>query len=408
MAFSLKDCFIISREQVKSYLLYTVKPNEELVCPYCGSIYLTPTKYPELKVMTVIDGKPAAVVYKRTRYKCKDKECKKTFCCDNLDTRFGVHKTILPEYRDAVLSAWLNSPTKSIREVSLEYGIDKSNVEEWVQTLVNAFDDNVMVNVPSGCMYLGRFSYRNDPQERGYILSEGNDKGDLLAIFDDYSSLYQLSYLKRIKNASQIRQIRYDYDPGLPVAFSAMNLRGDVTIIVNRQDYQNQIRKLLRGYEGLTELSDIMRRGAVSTQGEFYYELMEWGNKIPDSYEGKAEARHLIIMATKENHLYNSYLYPSHMKTPDCVKRLFDYKAGKRTSYEAMKLQVLYDNEFWKSAIQEAGNSQGYMLQLMNTMMGSFKGNEQPVMRKPGFKYQSGLRVTQIERSEEDLEDLMK
>ncbi len=393
MAFDLKDCIIISKEEVKNYFDIKVKPKDNPVCPGCGSIYLTPDTYPEYKIFTVVDGRPAKVTFMRTYHKCLD--CGKRFFCDGIENQFGVNRHILPDFRDAVISNWLQHREQSLSKAADLYGIDDDTLREWVRVLVDAFDDNLMIDPSYETLYLGSFRYSTDPGLHGFVMSEEGNKGFLLSFIDNYTCEGIANYIKNHMEKSHITQLRYDYVPGLTRVFQRVIFpqNSDIRLIINRQDFRRTVSSLLSGYEKLSELPGILGNVA-SDQNTMYNELGKWVDDIPASYAKKEEVRDIVDEVREANHLYNALAYPMRMLDADNLKKVIKSKPGRKPEYAVMKLQILYKEERWKKALQEAGSQKGYNLSLMTGF-----GNSRKTSSRITAKYTSKLRVTRYEIS---------
>lgn len=414
MSFSLQDFASYSREKSKNVWYYSATPTENLVCPHsnCNSINLTPDLYFDPVIYTVVDNEPAIVTFHRTYYKCKS--CGKYFFCDNLnlDRKFGNRRKIMPEYRDKAISYWLRHKIEdpfrykkeSMRQVGIDFGIDSDNLEDWVKILVSHFDEKVMIR-PYSSLYFGAFNYQKDKQQHGFIVAD-EDKGYLLSFINDYSGEGLYKYINdNFEDKGKTIRVRYDYSPGVGKALQKFAFSEGTVFIINRLEFRRMIKDLLRNYEeGLSELAVILGIKKDPDKNIIYKNLKSWANRIPDTYKNKEQVLSIIEEVTATDHLYNSFVFPVSISLPDTVRRYIDSKAGQGSSYEAMKLQILYDNEQWAEAIRRAGSKIGYKIE--NITAGS-TGRDTEKTTFKGY-YNSNMKISGFEMTEEDITALME
>lgn len=176
----------------------------------------------------------------RLRYQCQ--KCGRTFPADLEETE-EWDSDISPAFRNAVINHWLKSKVKSIYEISKMYGINRSIMTEWEDTLAQAFYKNQLITGNEE-LYFGMFQCFKDDTPHAVMVTTTKDWGSLEGFIRDYSAVGLTGEEKeRFKETEKIKIVRYDNAPGIEETLRLLFPKADlIEIPIIYDEYEEEKR----------------------------------------------------------------------------------------------------------------------------------------------------------------------
>ena len=399
MPFHLNRYAIRSKEEKELYTYIVADyPHEPSLCAKtgCDSIYFSPcdqTHPQSHRICDVLERKPTIIYASRIRYKCK--KCGITFAADAEETA-DWYSDFSPTFRNHVITYWLKSDIKSVYDCSNLFGIGRDNLTEWEQVLADAFYKNQVIE-GFELIYFGSFQCYKDNTPHAFIAETEEAYGGLIGFIREYTTKGIVTAEKeRLADTDRVKRVRYDYVPG--IGKELHKLFPNAEFAVNRRNLRETIECLLPGYDRVSELSTLLQPTGPTNDDSFSGALIEWANRIPDEQPNKDQVMNIIMEITEDMDLYNSLSFPSAHRITDSIRKMIDKRVGKKASFDSIMLQMMYNNERWKTMVRNAGSSVGYEIGFVAS------GNRRYTEQK-NHKYDGNERIEWFEILEKQLDE---
>ncbi len=327
---------------------------------YFGSWDSSPSEH---TILTMLE-KPAVINASRKRYRCK--WCGSTFGADCEETE-EWENDVDPAFRDKVINFWIKDPEyMSIKKVSEMFGIGPATTKQWEDELANTFY-NMHEIAGYERLYFGSFRCKKDNTVHAFVVESDGERSGFAGFVRDYSAeAFTVNDIFtdegkeywRFENTENVKQVRYDYMPGIGSALQHMFPNAELAI--NRRELRHQIDSLLPNYENTTDLSVLLQPQDNISDKDFSDQLVHWASKIPETEPGRDQVMDIMLEVTEDNHLFNSLRLPSAVRIMDDIRTLIDRKVGKNASFNSIMLQIMYSNPAWREKLKEAGRSAGF------------------------------------------------